>query len=103
MGRFARLVIPGCPHHIIKRGNRRQIVFFSDTDKKSYHTILKRAAARAGISIWTYCFMANHVHLIAVPEREDSLAKRNWTGCKKLFSFYKYQKRLERPPLAAQI
>jgi putative transposase len=75
MAKFARIVIPGCPHHIIKRGNRRQVVFFSDIDKKSYLTILKRVTAKVGISIWTYCLMDNHVHLIAVPKREDSLAK----------------------------
>jgi len=75
MAKFARMVIPGCPHHIIKRGNRRQIVFFSDNDKKTYLEILKREVTRAGIAIWTYCLMDNHVHLIAVPERENSLAK----------------------------
>jgi putative transposase len=75
MAKFARMVIPGCPHHIIKRGNRRQVVFFSDNDKKLYYNILKREIARAGIAIWAYCFMDNHVHLIAVPEKENSLAK----------------------------
>jgi len=28
-----------------------------------------------GVEIWAYCLMPNHVHLIAVPEREDSLAR----------------------------
>jgi putative transposase len=75
MAKFARMVIPGYPHHIIKRGNRRQIVFFSDNDKELYYKILKREATRTGIAIWTYCLMDNHVHLIAVPEKENSLAK----------------------------
>ena len=75
MAKFARIVIPGCPHHIIKRGNRRQIVFFSDNDKKTYYDLLKRETAKAGIAVWTYCLMDNHVHLIAVPEKENSLAK----------------------------
>ncbi len=75
MAKFARIVIPGCPHHIIKRGNRRQIVFFSDNDKKTYYELLKRETAKAGIAVWTYCLMDNHVHLIAVPEKENSLAK----------------------------
>lgn len=75
MAKFARVVIPGCPHHIIKRGNRRQVVFFSNNDKKIYYSLLKRAARRTGIDIWAYCLMDNHVHLIAVPEKENSLAK----------------------------
>jgi putative transposase len=75
MAKFARMVIPGCPHHIIKRGNRRQTVFFSDNDKMAYYNLLKRVARKTGIEIWTYCLMDNHVHLIAVPEKENSLAK----------------------------
>jgi putative transposase len=27
------------------------------------------------VEIWAYCLMPNHVHLIAVPEREDSLRR----------------------------
>ncbi len=30
---------------------------------------------RCGVEIWAYCLMPNHVHLIAVPDNEDSLAK----------------------------
>jgi len=29
MARLARVVIPGVPHHLTQRGNRRQKVFFS--------------------------------------------------------------------------
>ena len=32
MARLARVVIPGIPHHITQRGNRRQNVFFRDDD-----------------------------------------------------------------------
>jgi len=30
---------------------------------------------RHGLRLWAYCLMTNHVHLVAVPNREDSLAK----------------------------
>lgn len=75
MARTARVVIPDYPHHIIQRGNRRQKVFFSDEDKKAYIDLLRKCATKAGISFWAYCIMDNHVHLIAVPENEDSLAE----------------------------
>ena len=75
MARIARVVIPGCPHHIIQRGNRRQNVFFSDTDKALYVTLLKRLVDKQVLSIWAYCLMSNHVHLIAVPARKDSFAR----------------------------
>ena len=75
MPRLPRLVIPHCPHHVINRGNRRQNVFFSDNDKRLYCEILFRETNKAGIAIWTYCLMNNHVHLILVPKKKDSLAK----------------------------
>jgi putative transposase len=36
MARIARVVVPGIPHHVTQRGNRRQQVFFSDDDFKLY-------------------------------------------------------------------
>jgi putative transposase len=75
MARFARVVIPGCPHHLIQRGNRRLRVFFSDEDKAFYLTLLKRQIEKFGISIWAFCLMENHVHLIAVPRAKDSFAR----------------------------
>jgi putative transposase len=44
-------------------------------DKKSYYILLKRSADKVGIEIWAYCFMDNHVHLVAVPKTENALAK----------------------------
>jgi putative transposase len=75
MARFPRVVIPGCPHHVIQRGNRRQQAFFSEEDKAFYLTLLGRQAARHGIAIWAYCLMDNHTHLVAVPRTENSLAR----------------------------
>ena len=75
MPRIARVVIPGCPHHIVQRGNRRLKSFFSDDDKELYCRLLKQQAAKYGIVFWAYCLMDNHIHLIAVPQRVWSLAK----------------------------
>jgi len=75
MARMARIVIPNIPHHITQRGNRSQKVFFSDKDKTAYLNLLYKHAQEAGLTFWAYCLMDNHVHLIAVPEKEDSLAK----------------------------
>lgn len=75
MGRIARVVIPGYPHHVIQRGNRRQIVFFSEDDRRLYLNILNQLCRKEGVEIWCYCLMDNHVHLIAVPRKKESLAK----------------------------
>ena len=36
MVRLPRLVVPGLPHHITQRGNRRQQTFFCDEDYEAY-------------------------------------------------------------------
>jgi putative transposase len=75
MARMARVVVPHIPHHITQRGNRSQQVFFSDNDKAYYLKLLHKHAQESGVYLWAYCLMDNHVHLIAVPEREESLAR----------------------------
>ena len=75
MARIARIVVPGMPHHVIQRGNRRMDVFFNDKDRAVYITFLQQACYRYGVKIWAYCLMRNHVHFIAVPERKEALAR----------------------------
>ena len=40
MARIARFVVPGLPHHVTQRGNRRGTVFFSDDDYELYRDLL---------------------------------------------------------------
>ena len=75
MARFARVIVPGYPYHITHRGNRREDVFFKAADRDVYRAWLRRYADEFGLEIWAYCLMSNHVHLIAVPRRADSLAR----------------------------
>jgi putative transposase len=75
MARLARVVVPGIPHHVTQRGNRREKTFFGDADYRLYRDLLGRAAEKAGVAIWAYCLMPNHVHAIAVPQDEDGLRR----------------------------
>jgi putative transposase len=52
MARLPRLVLPGIPHHVTQRGNRRQRTFFEDGDYALYLDLLAGAAARHGVEIW---------------------------------------------------
>jgi putative transposase len=74
MARLARVVIPGFPHHITQRGNRRQPTFFRDEDYAAYLELMSHWCKERGVAIWAYCLMPNHVHLIAVPETEEALS-----------------------------
>ena len=75
MPRLARVVVPGLPHHVVQRGNRRQDVFFSDGDREAYLAFLRAACGDFGVEVRGWCLMPNHVHVIAVPEEEASLAR----------------------------
>jgi len=75
MPRIARVVAVGYPHHITQRGNYRQKIFSEDADYKKYISTLKEESEQYNLIILAYCLMPNHVHVIGIPEKEDSLAK----------------------------
>lgn len=72
---MARLVVPGYPHHITQRGNRKQQTFFAVEDYRLYLRLLERRSDRCNVEIWAWCLMPNHVHVVAVPETTDGLAR----------------------------
>ena len=74
MPRMARVVIPGCPHHVTQRGNRREDVFFAEGDRVRYLELLGAYASEHGLAVQAYCLMSDHVHLVVVPRGEASLA-----------------------------
>ncbi len=74
MPRTARIVVPGAPHHVTQRGNRREPIFFEPGDQTIYLRILSAQARRRDVGIWAYCLMPNHVHLILTPRDETGLA-----------------------------
>ena len=75
MARIARIVVPGMPHHVVQRGVRRMDVFFTDDDRRAYLDLLSEQGKRFGVHYLAWCLMTNHVHLIAIPEQELSLAR----------------------------
>jgi putative transposase len=38
-----------------------------------YINLVAMIKERAGVDVWAYCLMPNHVHLVVVPKRPDSL------------------------------
>ena len=52
---------------MFSRGNALDVPGFPD--------LLAEYAPPHGLSILGFCLMSNHFHLVAVPEREDSLAR----------------------------
>jgi putative transposase len=85
MPRTARIIVPGLPHHVTARGNRREPIFFRDGDQDTYRGVLAEHLRQEAVEVWAYCFMPNHVHLILCPSTEDGLgralggAHRRWS------------------------
>jgi len=75
MPRIARVCAINYPHHVTQRGNNKEAVFFDDEDKAFYLKTLGAYSKKRGFEIWAYCLMTNHVHILAVPKQEESLAR----------------------------
>ncbi len=75
MARQSRIVLRDTPHHITQRGNRGENVFFEKSDYEAYIDFLSEECADKGVAIWSYCLMPTQIQLIAVPARENALAR----------------------------
>ena len=74
MPRIARIVIPDVSYHVTQRGNNRQDLFFVDDDRRAYLDLLAHYSRLFALDLIGYALMSNHLHLVAIPRRPDSLA-----------------------------
>jgi putative transposase len=75
MTRLARMVVPGLPHHVTQRGNRREAIFFEDGDQEIYCDMLAEQLRKSDVEVWAYCLLPNHVHLILKPRQADGMGR----------------------------
>ena len=75
MARLARAVFPGVPHHVTQRGNGQATTFFDEGDYRLYRDLLAEHTSAAGVEVWSWVLMPNHVHLILVPPDPDALRR----------------------------
>jgi putative transposase len=75
MARLSRIVIPHLPHHVTQRGNRREPIFLREGDHDVYRNLMAEQMRKASVSVWAYCLMPNHVHLILTPKYADRLGE----------------------------
>lgn len=86
MARIARIVVPGLPHYIIRRGRRGEAIFAFHEDYVLYRDLLAEQCRIARVACWAYCLMPDLVHLILVPSGPGALARalgethRRYTG-----------------------
>jgi hypothetical protein len=59
--------------HVTQRGNGRRFILDCYTDRNVYLNLLWQSLALHSVAMTGYCLMSNHVHLVLVPIRTDSL------------------------------
>ena len=74
MPRPNRICVPGFPHHVIQRGNNRNVTFYRSDDFQEYLRILDEAAKEHGSIVHAYVLMTNHVHLLISPSMSNGLS-----------------------------
>ena len=75
MARLARSIFAGHPHHVTQRGNGRAQVFFDDSDYLLYRDLLAEYCTAAGVALWAWVLMPNHVHLVLCPGDTDGVRR----------------------------
>lgn len=81
MARPLRVEFSGAIYHLTSRGNARQKVFFTDTDRELFLDTLSQVVSRYGWICHAYCLMANHYHLLVeTPKANLSLGMRQLNG-----------------------
>jgi len=73
MSRAARVRGDSGVYHVMVRGIDRRIIFEDDEDRDRFLACLRAVREVSGLTLYAYCLMDNHVHLL-IEEREEPLA-----------------------------
>jgi putative transposase len=71
MPRRPRELFPGGNYHVFSRGNRKQEIFSDDRDYRLFLEIVRQVARRRDWSIFSFCLMPNHYHLLVQTSEGD--------------------------------
>jgi len=81
MARPLRIEFEGAVYHVTSRGNAREDIFLSDTDREMFLKTLAYVGDRFGWICHAYCLMGNHYHLmIETPQANLSRGMRQLNG-----------------------
>lgn len=65
----------GIPHHVTQRGRQGRPVFVTDEERRAWLDRLFELAGQCGVRVAGYCLMADHIHLVAAPDRGEGLTQ----------------------------
>jgi len=64
MARPLRIEYEGALYHVTSRGNARERIFLSDSDRRLFLDVLAEVISRFGWICHAFCLMSNHYHLL---------------------------------------
>ncbi len=64
MTRPLRIEFSNAWYHVMNRGRRRENVFYSDEDRRTFLSLLSDLHDKFHVKIHAYCLMGNHYHLL---------------------------------------
>ncbi|BCB26145.1 hypothetical protein SKTS_10310 [Sulfurimicrobium lacus] len=74
MARPLRIELSGGLYHVTSRGDRREDIYFSDSDREAWLTLFGEVCRRFNWICHAYCLMTNHYHVV-VETPEGNLAQ----------------------------
>ena len=74
MPRLSKVFVPGCPLHVVNRGNDRRIIFPEDVDCGSFLALLREGRERFPVNIYAYNLVKNHFHFVVAAENVVALS-----------------------------
>jgi putative transposase len=78
MARKARVEFAGAFYHLLDRGDRRELIFYDDEDRRRFLLTLAEACARTGWRVHAFVLMSNHYHLLVETPEANLVAGMRW-------------------------
>jgi len=75
MARLPRLTVAGHVHHVIHRGNNRQVVFASAENRLFFLGLLDQYARALDVAVHGYVLMNDHFHLLLTPGTPEGVTQ----------------------------
>lgn len=75
--------------HIICRGDNKQNIFIENQDKQRYRCLLEELKEENKITLFHYCMMDNHVHLVTWLNEESRISRFMKQVNLSYFNFYR--------------
>jgi len=78
MARKLRVEYADTIYHVMNRGDRRELIFIDDADRRRFVETLGEVCAKTGWQVQAYVLMPNHFHLVVETPQPNLVAGMKW-------------------------